>query len=149
MEESLGLFDEIRTGFGMGEADLRTYSPLALAFVGDSVYDLVIRSILVGRGNEKTNRLHAHASHLVRAEAQSEMMEAMLPKMTDEERDYYRRGCNAKPATMPKNASAEDYHRATGFEVLMGYLYLTGRTGRMLELIRIGLLGIGAPEAEE
>ncbi len=142
-----GFYGEIRASFDLREADLRTYSPLTLAFIGDAVYELVIRSLLVGRGNRKTNELHAHASHLERAAAQARMIEAMLPVMTPEEQGEYRRGKNAKPPTMPKNASPEDYHSATGFETLMGGLYLTGQTERMLELVRIGLLAIEAPEA--
>ncbi len=142
-----GFYEEVREYFDLKGADLRTYSPLTLAFIGDAVYELVVRSILVGRGNEKTNKLHAHASHLERAAAQAGMIDGMMSEMTAEEQDYYRRGKNAKPPTMPKNASPEDYHNATGFETLMGYLYLSGQTERMLELIRIGLFAIEAPEA--
>ncbi len=148
MEESLNLYAEILGHFQVKQQDIRTYSPLTLAFIGDAVYELVIRSLLVGRGNEKTNRLHAHASHLERAEAQARMIVAMLPEMTGEEQDYYRRGKNAKPPTMPKNASPEDYHSATGFETLMGYFYLSGQTERMLELVSIGLDAVKAPEME-
>ncbi len=141
-------FETVREYFAIGETDLRTYSPLALAFIGDAIYDLVIRSVIVGQGSTKTSQLHRHTSHLVKAEAQAEMIDGMLPEMTEEEQSYYRRGVNAKPPTMPKNATAEDYHKATGFETLMGYLYMTGQTERMLSLIRTGLCGLGAPESE-
>ncbi len=148
MEESLNLYAEILDHFQIKQQDIRTYSPLTLAFIGDAVYELVIRSLLVGRGNEKTNRLHAHASHLERAEAQARMIEAMLPEMNGEEQDYYRRGKNAKPPTMPKSASPEDYHSATGFETVIGFLYLSGQTERLLELVNVGLSAIEAPEVE-
>ncbi len=144
-----GFYEEICAAFSLKGADLRTYSPLTLAFIGDAVYELVIRSLLVGNGNGKTSRLHAHASHLERAEAQAQMIDAILPELTEEEQDQYRRGRNAKPPTMPKNASAEDYHRATGFEALMGSLYLSGRTQRMLALIGAGLKAIEAPEVRD
>ncbi len=144
---SSGFYEKVLGSFALKSTDLRTYSPLTLAFIGDAVYELVIRSLLVGNGNLKTSRLHAHASHLERAGAQAAMIGAMLPAMTEQEQDLYRRGHNAKPPTMPKNASPEDYHSATGFETLIGYLYLAGQTDRMLELIRIGLQGIEAPEA--
>ncbi len=153
MEESLrdedGLFLEIQKYFPVENVDLRTYSPLSLAFVGDAVYELVIRSLVAGQGSQKTGTLQQHASHLARAQSQAEMMEYLLPDLSEEEADYYRRGRGAKPPTMPKNATAKDYHKATGFETLMGYLYLTGQTDRMLDLIRTGLLGIGAPEMKK
>ncbi|MCC8142368.1 MAG: ribonuclease III [Lachnospiraceae bacterium] len=144
-----GFFEEIREYYKMQDVDLRTYSPLTLAFIGDGVYELVIRSLIVGRGNAKPGRLHAHTSHLVRAESQAELIEVILPELSEEEQDFYRRGKNAKPQTMAKNASPEAYHTATGFETLMGYLYLTGQTKRMLYLIGAGLDGIGAAETAD
>ncbi len=151
MDERLdaGLFAAIRIAFPIKEVDLRTYSPLTLAFVGDGIYDLVIRSLIVGQGNTSPNTLHRNTSHLVRAESQAAMVEALLPELSDDERDWYRRGQNAKPATTAKHASAVDYHKATGFEALLGYLYLTGNEERMLALIRRGLQALGAPEAGE
>ncbi len=148
MDEKLdtGLFAAIRAAFPMKEVDLRTYSPLTLAFIGDGIYDLVIRSLIVGQGNTNPNTLHRHTSQLVRAESQAAMADALLPELLDDERDWYRRGQNAKPASTAKNASTEDYHKATGFEALLGYLYLTGKEERMLALIRQGLQVIGAQE---
>ncbi len=149
MDEKLdaGLFALIRDTFPIKEVDLRTYSPLTLAFIGDGIYDLVIRSLIVGQGNTSPSTLHRHTSHLVRAESQAEMVEALLPSLSDEERDWVRRGQNAKPATTAKHASTEEYHKATGFEALLGCLYLTGNEERMLALIRQGLQAIGVPEA--
>ncbi|MCD7921033.1 MAG: ribonuclease III [Clostridiales bacterium] len=141
------IFSEIRQYFHVQDVDIRTYSPLALAYIGDGIYDLVIRSVVVGHGNVRPGQLHRHTSHLVKAYSQSEMMEAILPELTEEEEDYYRRGRNAKSPTMAKNATVADYRRATGFEALMGYLYLTDQFGRLLYLINVGLRGIGADEA--
>lgn len=151
MEESLsrksGVFGEIKNYFQIPDIDIRTYSPLALAYIGDGIYDLVIRSMVVGHGNTKASQLHQHTSHLVKAHTQSEMMEYLLPVLTEEEEDYYRRGRNAKSPTMAKNATMGDYRRATGFEALMGYLYLTDQFTRLMELVNTGLRGIGAREA--
>ncbi len=151
MEESLiresGVFGEIKKYFQIPDIDIRTYSPLALAYIGDGIYDLVIRSMVVGHGNTKASHLHQHTSHLVKAHTQSEMMEYLLPVLTEEEEDYYRRGRNAKSPTMAKNATMGDYRRATGFEALMGYLYLTDQFARLMELVNTGLRGIGAKEA--
>lgn len=151
MEESLigqtKIFYDIKQFFHVEDVDIRTYSPLTLAYIGDGIYDLIIRSIIVGHGNTKASRLHQHTSHLVKAHTQSEMVEYLLPEMTREEENYYRRGRNAKSPTMAKNATMGDYRRATGFEALMGYLYLTDQFERLLYLVNTGLQGIGADEA--
>lgn len=134
-----GIDSYIRKKFKIPDTDIRTYSPLTLAFIGDGIYDLIIRTIIVGQGNTRASQLHQHTSHLVKAHSQSVMISAMLPNMTEEEEKVYRRGRNAKSPTMAKNATMADYRRATGFEALMGYLYLTDQMDRMLELIEIGL----------
>ena len=134
-----GINSYIKDVMQLPEVDVVTYSPLALAYIGDGVYDLVIRSIVVGRGNTKASRLHQATSQLVKAHAQSEMMHVLQPLLTQEELDVYRRGRNAKSPTMAKNATMSDYRRATGFEALMGYLYLTDRFERLMELVRAAL----------
>lgn len=134
-----GINSHIKEVFELPEVDVATYSPLALAYIGDGIYDLVIRSIVVGRGNTKASRLHYTTSQLVKAHAQSEMMHTLQPLLTEEEADIYRRGRNAKSPTMAKNATMSDYRRATGFEALMGYLYLTDRFDRILELVERAL----------
>jgi ribonuclease-3 family protein len=149
MEKSLDsnkcdIFRQIRERFQVSEVDIRTYSPLTLAYIGDGIYDLVIRSLVVGRGNTKASQLHQHTSHLVKAHSQSAMMEYILPELSEEEEAVYRRGRNAKSPTMAKNATMGDYRRATGFEALMGYLYLEGSFERMLDLIELGLSGLHA-----
>ncbi len=136
MAESL---KELNSLFHLEDKDLRTYSPLTLAYIGDSIYDLVIRTILVKKANCPVNHLHRKASALVKAGAQSKMMEVIEPVLKEEEKRVYKRGRNAHSATMAKHATMADYRRATGFEALMGYLYLKEDYGRMLDLIRLGI----------
>ena len=133
------LMSSIRQEFALEDVDIRTYSPLVLAYIGDGIYELIIRSLLVGHGNTHAARLHKQASSLVNAGAQSAMMERIKEQLTEEELHIFRRGRNANSPTMAKHASVSEYRRATGFEALMGYLYLKGRTERLLELVRLGL----------
>lgn len=132
------MLDLIEKKFDLRGQDVRSFSPLTLAYIGDAVYELVIRTLVVEQGNRPVNMLHRMTTAHVKAGAQAEMIEILRGELTDEEADVFRRGCNAKPATMAKNASRRDYHKATGFEALIGYLYLTNRTERMLELIKRG-----------
>ncbi len=138
-----GLNEYILRQFGMEHVDIRSYSPLALAYIGDGIYDLIIRSMIVGRGNTQASQLHRQTSQLVKAHTQSEMIEVLLPELTEEEMAVYKRGRNAKSPTMAKNATMADYRRATGFEALMGYLYLENQMERLMELIKTALAGIG------
>lgn len=140
MEKGLeNLMSGIREEFSLEDVDIRTYSPLVLAYIGDGVYELVIRSLLVGRGNAQAARLHKEASSLVNAGAQAAMLERIKEHLTEEELHVFRRGRNAHSPTMAKHASMSEYRRATGFEALMGYLYLGGQMERLLELVRLGL----------
>ena len=136
METNLMQLKEL---FHLEDQDQRSYSPLTLAYIGDGVYELVIRTILVKKGNCPVNRLHKKASSLVKAGAQSAIMEVIEEKLTPEELSVYRRGRNAHSPTMAKHATMADYRRATGFEALMGYLYLKEDYTRMLTLIRMGI----------
>ena len=131
--------NELRELFALKDPDIRSYSPLTLAYIGDGVYELVIRTILVKKGNCPVNRIHRKASSLVKASAQSAIMEKIEEHLTQEEHDIYRRGRNAHSPTMAKHATMADYRRATGFEALMGYLYLKEEYTRMLTLIRMGI----------
>lgn len=128
----------VRKAFDLPGRDIRTYSPLTLAFLGDAVYELAVRTVIVEQGSRPPKELHLASSRLVKAETQSRMAELMQEELTEEERTVYRRGRNAHPATTAKHATTGDYRRATGWEALMGYLYLTGREERLLELIRQG-----------
>ncbi len=132
-------YDKIREEFNMGEVDIRTYSPLTLAFIGDCVFDLVIRSLVVGAGNMQVNKLHRKKADIVKAPAQAILAEAILDELSEEESAVYKRGCNAHTANKAKNASFGDYHKATGLEALIGYLYLEHDEDRILKLIKSGL----------
>ena len=125
--------------FQLKEVDVQEYSPLTLAYIGDGIYDLVIRTLVINRGNKQVQKLHQETSALVQASAQSRMMRVLQEKLTEEEHAVYKRGRNAKSVSPAKNQSVTDYRRATGFEALMGYLYLKKDWKRMLELIRDGL----------
>ena len=120
-------------------AEAGGYSPLVLAFLGDAVYELVVRSVLVKRGSARPNQLNRRKAELVKAGAQSAMMEAIEPELSEEEEAVYRRGRNAKSYTMAKHATMADYRRATGFEALVGYLYLSGQAERLLVLVERGI----------
>ena len=129
----------IREQFNIKKQDIRTYSPLTLAYVGDAVYELVIRTMIISKGNAPVNKLHKRSAALVKAPAQAQMMKVIEPLLSEEELHIYKRGRNAKSYTSAKNASVIDYRIATGFEALMGWFYLQERQERMLELIKIGL----------
>lgn len=137
MEESLN--QKIKEAFAIENVDIRTYSPLTLAYIGDGIFDLVIRTAVVGRGNTSANQLHHKTSHIVKAHSQALMAEALTDYMTQEEADVYRRGRNAKSHTMAKNATVSDYRSATGFEALMGYLYLTDQMERLITLVTLAI----------
>ena len=136
MEESIKYLKE---QFALSEIDIRTYSPLVLAYIGDGIYELMVRTVLVGQGNRQASTLHKKASSYVKAYTQSAMILAVQEELTEEEHQVYKRGRNAKTVTMAKHASMHDYRHATGFEALMGYLYLTNQSKRMIDLIKMGM----------
>lgn len=129
----------LKETFQLPEGKPGEYSPLVLAYLGDAIYDLIIRTLVVGDGNRQVKKLHKATSALVQACAQSRMMEAIEELLTEEEEGVYRRGRNAKSFSTAKNQSLKDYHRATGFEALLGWLYLKQDWGRLLELVKAGL----------
>ena len=139
MEKSIDLLDLIKQSFELEEVDIRTYSPLTLAYIGDCVFDLIVRTVVVERGNEPANKLHHKTVTYVKAQTQAQLIDAILSDLTEEELGVYKRGRNAKSYTTAKNASVGDYRKATGLEALVGYLYLVGRAERILELLQIGL----------
>ncbi|MDE7253990.1 MAG: ribonuclease III [Acetatifactor sp.] len=129
----------IKETFDCQGQDIRTYSPLTLAYIGDGIYDLVIRTVVVEQANRPANELHRITTGYVKAGIQAQMIVALKDELTEDEAEVFKRGRNAKPHTMAKNASRADYHKATGFEAVMGYLYLTGQNERMLALIKRGM----------
>lgn len=144
MEKSVNLLRQIEEAFTCKEEDIRTYSPLTLAYIGDCIYDVIIRTVVVERGNRSVNQLHKTVVRYVNAGTQARMIEALQEYLTDEEQGIYRRGRNAKSSSTAKNASVTDYRKATGMEALLGYLYLKDEMGRAIELVKrgIGCLGM-------
>lgn len=135
--------------FRMKEVDIKAYSPLTLAYIGDSIYDLMIKTLVINEGNKQVQKLHKETSSYVQASAQSKMMRVLQEELTDEERAVYKRGRNAKSVSPAKNQSLSDYRRATGFEALIGYLYLQKEWKRMTDLIKMGLDSIKGEEEHE
>ncbi|MBR5473790.1 MAG: ribonuclease III [Lachnospiraceae bacterium] len=119
--------------------EARNYSPLVLAFLGDSVYEREIRERIVREGNAAPAKLNRRSSELAKAATQATIVRLILEDLTEEEAAIYRRGRNANSHTMAKNATMSDYRMATGFEALMGYLFLAGDEARYKELIELGL----------
>ena len=137
MEESL--IRKLKTEFECEEVDIKAYSPLTLAYIGDSIYDVIVRTVVVERGNRSANNLHKTAIKYVNAGTQAAMAEALLDELTEEETAVYKRGRNSKSCTKAKNATVGDYRKATGLEALFGYLYLTEQMDRVIELVKKGL----------
>jgi 23S rRNA (guanosine2251-2'-O)-methyltransferase len=151
MEKSVEfeIADYIKEVLEMKEVEPEGYSPLTLAYIGDSIYDLVIKTKVISEGNKQVKKLHQETSSMVQASAQSEMMRVLQPLLTEEEHAVYRRGRNAKSVSPAKNQSLTDYRRATGFEALMGWLYLKREWKRMADLIKIGLDHLSECEEEK
>lgn len=143
MGESLGMLEQVKAAFQCAPVDVRAYSPLTLAYIGDAVYELVIRTVVVERANRAANELHKRTVKYVQAGVQASMIEAVLPELTEDEVAVYKRGRNAKSHTSAKNASIQDYRKATGFEALMGYLYLNNQMDRLLYLVQSGVDKVG------
>lgn len=136
MEQSL--VSQIKEELSLPGLDPRSYSPLSLAYIGDVVYEIIIRTIVISAGNMSVNKYHKKSSSMVKASAQTAVFEKIEPFLKEEEMAVYKRGRNAKSGTIAKNASMMDYRKATGVEALMGYLYLNGQMERAIELVRIG-----------
>ena len=126
--------------------DVRTYSPLVLAYIGDAVYEILVRTRVVSHGSMQVNKMHKKSASLVKAETQANLAKLLMDDLTPEESAVYRRGRNARSATMAKHATMIDYRMATGFEALMGYLYLMGHYDRVLKLVHDGFEKIGEIE---
>jgi len=138
-ESALSFLGEGSKTASVSSDRLKTYSPLSFAYIGDAVYEVIIRTCMVAKYNTKADHYHRETIQYVNAAAQKRLMERMEPLLTADERKVYRRGCNARPATTAKNQSRHDYRIATGFETLIGYLYLSGEIERIFELVFSGL----------
>ena len=137
MQESLekkSFVDSLRDG--LDQESLRMMAPLQLAYIGDSVYELFVRTMILSK-DENVNKLHKKAIKYVKANAQAESLTKLEELLTDEEKSIVRRGRNAKINTLPKNAELSEYKRATGFESLLGFLFLSKNDKRLIELLEI------------
>lgn len=123
-------------------------NPLSLAFLGDTVFDLAVRTLLLDKYNTKPHSLHVMASARVKASAQAKASEAILPILSEDETAIFRRARNSKPGMLPKNANPEDYAAATGLEALCGWLFLSGQEERLLELLKIAIDSQGDEDAK-
>lgn len=135
----INFLEGVQKYFGDSKIKPKQYSALGLAYIGDGVFDLIIRTIILDMGNGKVKDFHRATSNIVKAQSQAQIIKAVLDELTEEERAIFRHGRNAKSATSAKNASIVDYRVATGFEALIGYLYLNHELERALELVSTGL----------
>ena len=110
------------------------YSPLTLAFIGDGVYDLLVRDYLVRQANRPVGELNKRKVALVNCESQAAFAKSLMPKLSEKEQAVYKRGRNAAPKCTPKHGTVADYHSATGLEALFGYLHINGEQDRIKEL---------------
>jgi len=140
MEKNMADFlTDVERYFGGSKLKPEQYSALGLAYIGDGVYDLIIRTIVIELGNGKVKNFHRLTSGIVKAESQAKLMKEILGLLNEDELAAYRHGRNTKSATSAKNASITDYRVATGFEALLGYLYLKHQMDRALWLVKAGL----------
>ena len=129
-------FEELSKEYEIGDKEVDSLSPLVLAYVGDSIYDLFIRVHLISKGGRKVGCLHSNAIGYVKAGSQKSTLDSISVTLTDEEKNVVRRGRNAGSATVPKNADVVEYRLATGFEALLGYLFLKKKTGRLMDILK-------------
>jgi len=132
--ENIQKIDKTRT-----KTEARMMQPLVLAYVGDAVFELFIRNYLVNKKAGHVGEYHKESTHYVKASAQSKIIHALEPNLTDEEWTIVKRGRNQNPATVPKNADLTDYRYATGFEALLGYLFYIGDYKRLVEICGMGI----------
>ena len=142
MEESLN-FSNLKKNLQIEDKDIRTFSPLSLAYIGDTIFDLMIRSVVLANGNTPVSKMHKACSEIVCATSQAAMIDAIFDDLTVEEKEVVTRGRNAKSKTTAKNASVLDYRKATSLEALLGYLYMEDKVDRLFEIITLGLKKTG------
>lgn len=125
-----------------------SYSPLALAYIGDGVYEMFVRTYVINKGNAPVNKMHKASRELVRASAQAKIYYLIEEALTENEMAVLRRGRNAKSISVPKNGDVTEYRHATGLEALIGYLYIDGQIERIKELIDLGLKRLDEKETK-
>ena len=147
MEESISLGSFLayyKQSMGLEAVDADMYSPLVLAYMGDAVYEVLIRAKVINKGSMQVNKMHKHSARLVKASSQAALLKSIEEELTKEEYAVYKRGRNAKSVTMAKHATMIDYRMATGLEALVGWLFLKERFERLIELVSRGLKNLEA-----
>lgn len=132
-------FDNFLEQFNFSESEINNMAPLVLAYIGDAVYEVFIRTLLISEGNIPVHKLHKRSIEYVKAKAQSDIVHRIMEKLNPDELDVVRRGRNAKSGTIPKNADVGEYKYATGFESLIGYLYLRKDNKRLMEVLKMAI----------
>jgi len=133
------IISNMRKDFDIKPMDVMNLHPLVLAYIGDAVYEVYIRTMLVINNKTNVNMLHKMSVKYVKAKAQADIVHRITDKLTQDEQDVVRRGRNAKSATVPKHAEVTDYRYSTGYEALIGYLYLTVNTERLMEILKLSV----------
>lgn len=128
---------------GLEPVDANTYSPLVLAYIGDAVYELIIRARVINQGSMQVNKMHKRSSQLVKAGTQAALIRVIEDLLTEEEYAVYKRGRNAKSVSAAKNATVIEYRTATGMEALIGWLFIEERYTRLVYLVSQGLIRLG------
>lgn len=128
-----------RNGTGGRFGSPEAYPPLVLAYIGDAVYEVYVRTLLVGESNAPVHILHKRSTDFVKAKAQSDIIHRIMDNLSLDEQDIVRRGRNAKSGTIPKNADVTEYKYATGFESLIGYLYLKEDVERLMQVLKMAV----------
>lgn len=133
-EDILGSVREAAGNFEKG--DVMALNPLVLAYIGDAVYEMFVRTMVIASNPESTvHKMHVKSTEFVKAHAQFDILNRISPSLTEEELNIVKRGRNSKSGFVPKNADVVEYRMATGFEALIGYLYLTGNNKRLIEIL--------------
>ncbi|MFZ5986697.1 MAG: Mini-ribonuclease 3 [Bacillota bacterium] len=135
------LFDKFLGELKFNDNTINSLSPLVLAYIGDAVYEVFIRTLLVSEGNVPVHILHKRSIAFVKAKAQSDIIHRIMAFLTPDELDVVRRGRNAKSGTIPKNADVTEYKYATGFESLIGFLYLKKDYDRLMNILKMAISG--------
>ncbi|MCQ2519134.1 MAG: ribonuclease III [Lachnospiraceae bacterium] len=139
----MNILDIVNEKFELDNKKPEEITPLMLAYIGDAVYEVVSRTIVMSGGNRPINQVHRDNTKIVNATTQARMAEVLMDVFDEAEASQYRRGKNAKSQTSAKNSSLADYRKATGLEAVIGYLYLKGNNDRLIELINTGFEKLG------
>lgn len=141
MAKNLSFYEEIKEGFQLNNVDSKTYSPIVLAYIGDAVLEVIIRTIVTNEHINKVSNINKISSDYVKATTQAKIVRYLLDKeyLSDEEKAVYKRGRNANSLTTAKHAKLSEYKMSTGFEALLGFHYLNHNMNRIIELIRLGI----------